>query len=99
MIVHIANHGPISWTIIPSQFQFDGKLVSAKLHYKVPQRYDNLHMPWQDNYRAMCKISLRQLNYNLDESMINFPSNLNYDGKIGVIPFPWLGIFIWRDIR
>ena len=37
----------------------------------------------------MCKISWGSLHYNLDESRMKFPSNLNYNGKIVCEIGPW----------
>ena len=47
----------------------------------VSYRCEIKHMPIQHICRAMCKMSQRLLNYNMDESSMKFPSNLNYDGK------------------
>ena len=42
---------------------------------------DNTKTPFHERCRAICKIAWRSLHYNLDESRIKCPSNLNHDGK------------------
>ena len=46
----------------------------------ISHHYKMLHMPWH-NCHAMCKISQWSLHYNLYESRVKFPLNLNYDEK------------------
>ena len=49
--------------------------------------YKILHMPRQHSCRAMCKILWWSLHYNLGDSRMKFPSNLNY--KFFVKRTPW----------
>ena len=58
----IAALGPISQTIFPSQFKFDGKLFSVWLHCKVPFRYEILHLSRQHICHVMCKVHTNLFN-------------------------------------
>ena len=63
--------------------------------------YKILHLSWQHNCHAMCKISKWSLYHNLDESRMKFPSDVNYDEKVvcemGHLPIivRWIGC--WHD--
>ena len=69
--------GPVSLTVFPSQFKFDGNLVSLspRLHYH--DRYKILYMARQLCCRGMCKNLLRSDGQQRSYGKAKFPSYLN----------------------
>ena len=69
--------GPVSLTVFPSQFKFDGNFVSIspRLHYR--DRYKILYMARQLCCRGMCKNLLRSDGQQRSYGKAKFPSCLN----------------------
>ena len=71
------NIDPISLDIV-LQFKFYWKFIILQFDQWQPDHYKYLHMLWQHSCVSCAKILLWSLDYNLDESKLKFPSNLNY---------------------
>ena len=76
-LICLISQPPISWTIFPLEFKFNGNLDLVWLHSRVSYHYKILHMPQQHSCCVMCKISY----YKLDGIRIKFALNNNFDGK------------------
>ena len=81
--------GPVSLTVFPSQFKFDGNFVSLspRLHYR--DRYKILYMARQLCCRGMCKNLLRSDGQQRSYGKAKFPSYLNCGLKTVSETGPW----------
>ena len=81
--------GPVSLTVFPSQFQFDGNFVSLSSRFWYSDRYKILYMARQLCCRGMCKNLLRSDSQQRNYSKAKFPSNWNCGQKIVSETGPW----------
>ena len=79
--VHLVQ-GPISLTVFPSQFQFDGNFVSLSSRFWYSDHYKILYMARQLCCRGMCKNLLWSDSQQRNYSKAKFPSNWNCRQKI-----------------
>ena len=76
-----AAPGPVSLTVFPSQFKFDGNFVSLSPRFYHNDRYKILYMARQLCCRGMCKNLLRSDGQQRSYGKAKFPSNLNCGQK------------------
>ena len=78
ILVHL---GPVSLTVFPWQFKFDGNFfsLSPRLHYR--DRYKILYMARQLCCRGLCKNLLRSDGQHRSYGKTKFPSYLNCGQK------------------
>ena len=73
--------GPVSLTVFPSQFKFDGNFVSISPRLHNRDRYKILYMARQLCCRGMCKNLLRSDGQQRSYGKAKFPSYLNCGQK------------------
>ena len=73
--------GPVSLTVSPSQFKFDGNSISLSPRFLYSDCYKILYMARQLCCRGMCKILLRSDGQQRNYGKAKFPSNLNCGQK------------------
>ena len=81
--------GPISLTVFPSQFKFDGNFVLLSSKFQYSDRYKILYMARQLCCRGMCKNLLRSDGQQRNYSKAKFSSNVNCGQKIVSETGPW----------
>ena len=86
---HVWEAGPVSQTVSPSQFKFDGNFVSLSSRFLFSDPYKILYMTRQMCCRGMCKNLLRSDGQQQNYSKAKFPSNLNCGQKIVSETGPW----------
>ena len=94
----VRAQGPISLTVFPSQFKFDGNFVSLSSQFWYSDYYKILYMAQQLCCRGMCKNLLRSDGQQRNYSKVKFPSNLNCRQKIvsETGPRSWLIGWWWQ---
>ena len=82
IVLWIIEQGPISLTVFPSQFKFNGNFVALSPRFWYSDRYKILYMAWQLCCHGMCKTLLRSDGQQRNYSQAKFPSNFNCGQKI-----------------